>query len=240
MHARNRGLASQWGQILDHALDSITVPLTAAAVAYALQVPDWALVLITLTAAMVYHAQLVLQHYTGQFLSPAVYTGTVGQVLCTIAYVIAALAFTVCERGTGWLDTAITVAAAGWVISQLYCCAFYYRRLGTLVSHHVPMVLMGTYFAALYCMGIISVYAYVAVIMCLSFRFSGRCVVDTVLRKRSTTGDTVLLAGIVLLTGLELLPSDYAAYRAAALSMLCTYMVALVVFGILRHRAELD
>ena len=59
MHARKTNQCSKLGELMDHWLDAIIVPLTTVGITMALGMEPWAIAIVNVTAGMVYHGLLV-------------------------------------------------------------------------------------------------------------------------------------------------------------------------------------
>ena len=75
LHARRTNQCSKLGELLDHWLDAMVVPLATIGMSAALQMAPWAMVTVNVTVAMIYNAQLVLYHHSGRFIAPEPATG---------------------------------------------------------------------------------------------------------------------------------------------------------------------
>jgi phosphatidylglycerophosphate synthase len=183
MHARNTDQSSKLGEMTDRWLDAIVVPMAPIGITVALQMPGWAIVAVSICAAMVYHAQLVLYHHTGKFVHPEPATGTEAQLGLATGYVGISVLFYFVGRDHGWLDMAIAALAVFGLYIELRCNWFYYARLGRLVRHHVPFVALCAGFGALHLLGAIELPAFALLLICTSFRLSGSYVLSTVVRR---------------------------------------------------------
>ena len=92
MQARRTNQCSRLGEVIDHWLDALAVPLSSVGLAMALQLPAWILAPALIGTAMVYNAQLVLYHHTGRFVHPDT-SGSDGQVLVALVYFSMAFVF---------------------------------------------------------------------------------------------------------------------------------------------------
>ena len=150
MHARNTNQCSKLGEMMDHWLDAIIVPLVVLGASTALEMEPWAIATVNVTATMVYHGQLVLYHHTGKFVHPEPATGMEAQFALSIGYVgIAALLYFV-DRHQPWLDVAMALLALLALFVQARCNWFYYVRLGKLLRYHLLFVVMCSSFGLLY------------------------------------------------------------------------------------------
>lgn len=238
MHARNTNQCSKLGEMMDHWLDAIIVPLVPLGMTLALEMPIWAIAVVNIAAAMVYHSQLVLYHHTGKFIHPEPATGMEAQLGLSIGYVGLAALFYYVDRSQPWLDFAIKALAFFGLYVELRCNWFYYVRLGKRMRHHLLFVVMCAGFGALYLMHAIDVYAFALAIVCASFRISGTYVLFTLVRRPYDGNDAgiwlwlaALFAAHFALPGFALTP--FLPYLA------CFYMVARNLLDFSRHYRDL-
>lgn len=242
MHARRTGRTSKLGEMMDHWLDTVAVPLVTAGVVLALQLPAWSMAPVLVLTTMVFHAQMVLYHHTGRFLHPHT-SGSDAQFGTAVAYVLLAVFFTFIDRGTPWVQNAIELAGILAVIIHLKIIWFYYSRLGWLFLRHVPYILLGAGFGALYVSGIINTQAFVLSVLLLSFRSTGTYVLCTVIGRRTHAVDPGIPVWIALIAYTHYHPvaytiagyavQDYVQYLA------CIYMLSRNLFDFVRHFPEL-
>jgi phosphatidylglycerophosphate synthase len=183
MHARKTDQCSKLGEMMDHWLDALIVPLVTAGITIALEMPPWALVLVNVTAAMVYHGQLVLYHHKGQFIHPDTTTGMEAQLGLSIGYIALGPLYYYVGRDHVWFDLAVAAVAVLGLYIQMRCNFFYYVRLGRLIRYHLLFVAMGFGWGVLYLMGAIDVYAFLLALVFTSFRISGTYVLFTLTRR---------------------------------------------------------
>ncbi|OGQ83163.1 MAG: hypothetical protein A2289_02370 [Deltaproteobacteria bacterium RIFOXYA12_FULL_58_15] len=182
MQARRTKRCSKLGELMDHGLDALAVPLTTIGITFALQLPAWAAAPVHVFTAMVYNAQLVLYHHTGHFVHPRT-SGTVCQAGASIGYVALAICFWFFDRSLPWVDLAVGALGIIAIIAQLQYLAFYYGMLKKLVWHHLPSMLLCGGFAALYLNGIIDTLAFLMTVALVSFRMSGSYVLFTIIKR---------------------------------------------------------
>jgi phosphatidylglycerophosphate synthase len=197
MHARRSNQCSKLGEMMDHWLDAIIVPLVTIGISYALEVPAWALVVVNVTAAMVYNSQLILYHHTGRFVHPDTTSGVEAQFGVSVGYMAMAVFFYYVDRHARWLDIAIGLVCVLAVFVQMRCNAFYYVRLKSLTWKQLPFALFTTGFGALFLLGAIDAYAFAAACVFISFRICGTYVLSTII-KRPYGGTDWLIAGWLL------------------------------------------
>jgi phosphatidylglycerophosphate synthase len=197
MHARSTNQCSKLGELMDHWLDALIVPMVTVGMSMALEMPPWALLAVNITAAMVYHSQLVLYHHTGKFLHPDTTTGVEAQFAVSLAYLILAVLFYYVDRHQPWLDVAFGALAALWIYVQMRCNWFYYVRLGRLIDRHLIFVALCSGFAGLYVLSAIDIYAFVMSLIFVSFRVCGSYVLSSVVGRRYDGGDLGIVVFIL-------------------------------------------
>ena len=213
MHARNTDQCSKLGELMDHWLDAIIVPLVVLGASLALEMDPWAIALANVTATMVYHGQLVLYHHTGKFIHPEPASGMEAQFALSMGYVgLAALLYFV-ERHQPWLDVAISGIALLALFIQARCNWFYYVRLGKLTRYHLTFVAMCSAFGLLYWLRAIDVYGFALALTFVSFRICGTYVLFTIVKRRYDGNDwgvfawlAAMFAGHFLLAPIQLGP----------------------------------
>lgn len=242
MHARRTNQCSKLGEILDHWLDAIVVPLGPLGLSFALELDPWAIVALNITAAMIYHGQLVLYHHTGEFLDPTLANGVEAQMATCLGYVAAAVALYLVPRETAWLDVAITASACVWLFVQARCNWFYYVRLGGLVRYLLVFVAVCVGFGTLFLNGAISAYAFALCLVATSFRISGSYVLFTIVGRRYSGCDLGIVVFLLAAwTSYLVRPSPIAAGISApeTIALLaCLYMVARNFLDLARYRPQ--
>jgi cardiolipin synthase len=245
MHARKTNQCSKLGELMDHWLDAIIVPLVTIGITLALEMPPWALVIVNITAAMVYHSQLVLYHHTGKFIHPEAATGMEAQLALSVGYVGLAGLYYFVDRHQPWFDMAMAALAVFGIYVELRCNWFYYVRLGKLMRYHAIFVAMCAGFGVLYLTHAINLYAFVLAIVCTSFRVSGTYVLFTVVRRRYDGNDWGVWAFLAALFAAHFVAPLFTPHLvspslvAALPYMACAYMVARNFMDISRHYREL-
>jgi phosphatidylglycerophosphate synthase len=243
MHARRTNQCSKLGEMMDHWLDAIIVPLTTVGITVALGMEPWAIAIVNVTAAMVYHGQLVLYHHTGKFVSPEPATGTEAQLGLSIGYVALAPIYYYVGRDHSWFDLLVAGIALLGIFVQMRCNGFYYVRLGKLISRHLLFVAMGTGWAVLYLLSAIDLYTFSFAVVITSFRISGTYVLFTLVKRSYDGNDLGVFAWIAaallahfLGGGLHIGPLPL---EAALTYGACAYMITRNLLDVSRHYAEL-
>lgn len=199
LHARRTNQTSKLGELMDHWLDAIIVPLVTVGITSALQMDPWAYAAVNITAAMVYNAQLVLYHHTGKFVVPEPATGVEAQFGVSLGYIAMAGFFYYVDRHQPWLDLAFGVLALAGVVVQLRCSYFFYPKLGRFISEHLWFVGLCSGFAVLYLMGILERHVFLFTVVFTSFRICGTYVLNTITKAPFNGRDLGLLAFIVVI-----------------------------------------
>lgn len=230
MHARNTNQCSKLGEMMDHWLDAIIVPLVVLGSTLALEMGPWTIAAVNVTAVMVYHGQLVLYHHTGKFIHPEPASGMEAQFALSFGYVgLAALLYFV-DRHQPWLDVAVAGIAILGLFIQARCNLFYYVRLGRLIRYHLLFVAMSAGFGALYLLHAIDLYAFALTLTFVSFRICGTYVLFTIVKRRYDGNDWGVFAWLALMFAAHFLlaPIPLGPFSLQALLpyFACAYMVA--------------
>lgn len=199
LHARRTNQCSKLGELLDHWLDAMVVPLATIGMCAALQMPPWAMVIVNITVGMIYNAQLVLYHHSGRFVAPEPASGPEGQFGISLGYVALAGFFYYVDRHQPWLDLAMAALAAAATFVQLKCTAFFYPMLGRKVIEHVWFVLPCAGFGAAYLLGFLDLHVFLLTVVFTSFRVSGTYVLRTIVRERYNGFDGIIFASVALI-----------------------------------------
>lgn len=238
MHARNTNQCSKLGEMMDHWLDAIVVPLAVIGMTYALEMEPWALVGVNVTAAMIYHGQLVLYHHSGKFVHPEPANGVEAQFGSALGYAAMGVLFYFVPREQAWLNMAIAALAVAGIFVQMRCNWFYYVRLGGLIRKHLIFVSMCAVFGTLFLTGAMGAYTFAACIIFTSFRISGTYVLFTILGKSYGGNDWGIVGIIVAAVVAHVLMPGALAHGLTATELVacvgCAYMIArnLIDFGL--------
>jgi phosphatidylglycerophosphate synthase len=243
MHARRTQQTSKLGEMMDHWLDAIIVPLVTIGASMALEMEPWVIAAVNVMVAMVYHAQLVLYHHTGKFIHPEPASGVEGQFGVSVGYVGMAALFYFVERSAAWLDIALIALGAMAIVVELKCSAFYYAKPGFRLDRHLVFVGLGGALAGLYLWGVIDVYAFLLTLVFTSFRISGTYVLCTIIKKPYAGTDHGITAFLVAIGAAHLaLPgADVLGLPlpAALAYLACLYMFTRNMLDFARHYRDL-
>jgi hypothetical protein len=243
LHARRTKQSTQLGVMMDYWLDALVVPLAAVAISSALQLPTWAMVTVNVTAALIYNAQLVLYHHSGEFVHPEPVTGIEGQFALSIGYVALAGLLYYGRRQAAWLDVAIAALAVAATIVQLRCSIFYYPKLGRALAEHLWFVWLCAGFAAAFWLGAIDQRFFLLALVFTSFRICGTYVVRTLVKEPYDGRDLLLLACIVAIFVAHFIikPAPLAGVRITNLlaALSCAVVIARNLQDLSRHYGAL-
>lgn len=196
MQARRTGRTSKLGELLDHGLDALHIVLASAGLVLALQLPPWASVLVVVSTAAVYNAQLISFHHGGVFASPPI-SGTEAQFSLSATYIGAALLLLFVDRSDPWLDFFIIVFAVLSSIVQIRLAAFFFSKFDKLVPPHLAFLAICGVWAGLHMTGWISAVTFALAIAFTSLRINGSYVLFSVV-KRGYGGVDWTLAALAL------------------------------------------
>lgn len=232
LHARRTNQCTKLGELMDHWLDAIVVPLATVGITCALQMPPWAIVAVNVSAAMVYNSQLVLYHHTGRFVVAEPATGPEAQFGLSLGYIAIAGFFYYIKRDQPWLDMAFGALAVAGVVVQMRCNNFYYKQLGRNLVEHANFVALCLGFGALYLLDVISMHMFLLALVFTSFRICGTYVLKTIVKERFNGNDLGLAAFIALIFGVH-----YAVHPVAlpAMSVENALTLAACAYAIVRN-----
>ena len=230
LHARRTNQCTKLGEMMDHWLDALVVPLASVGITAALEMPDWAMFTVNITAAMIYNAQLVLYHHTGKFIYPEPATGPEGQFGISLGYIFIAGFFYYVDRHQPWLDMAFAALAVAGTFVQLRCSIFYYPMLGRLVREHLWFVMLCLGFGSLFLLGAIDLHYFLFAVVFTSFRVCGTYVLRTIVKESYDGRDFGLLAFIVAIVVVHygIQPAPIAGIRITNVltALACAYTIA--------------
>jgi phosphatidylglycerophosphate synthase len=248
MQARRTNRCSKVGELLDHWLDAINVPILFVGITVALRLEPWMLATVHITGAMIYNAQLVFYHNSGRFVGPPT-SGTDGAFGTSFGFIVLAFIYHFFDRHTFWLNMAITGTAALCIYVNTKLNVFFYVRLKKLIVYHLPFVAFCLGFGALYLFGIIGMVSFVLAIIFVSFRVSGTYVLYTIIGKRFNGADwniALWIAAIALgHAALDPIPFGQHTLQYYLPAMAYAYMVTrnlidfVRYFPLLRSKSEL-
>jgi phosphatidylglycerophosphate synthase len=244
MHARRTQQCSNLGAMLDHWLDALVVPLVPAGITVALGMLPWQIVVVMITAPMVYHGQLVLYHHTGEFVAPEPATGSGAQLGVSLGFLAMAVLFYFVDPGAPWIRMIVYgIALLGFYI-QVRCNWFYYVRLGRLVLRHFLFVAPCAAFGLLQLIGVIDLNAFLLCMIFVSFRVSGSYVLWTLLGRPYSGFDGGAFAWPLLIGGVHVLSGSGASTLDGVAQLLpylaCAYFLARNLIDFSQHFGALN
>jgi phosphatidylglycerophosphate synthase len=239
LHARNTNQCTKLGEMMDHWLDALVVPLAIVGITSALEMPDWAMVLVNVTAAWIYNAQLVLYHHTGKFIHPEPTSGAEGQFGLAVGYVALAGFFYYVDRHQPWLDMAMAAVAITATFVQLRCSTFYYPMLKGVIREHLWFAAVTAAYGVLFLLGALDLNYFLFAVVFTSFRICGTYVLRTIVKESYDGRDYGFVAFLVAIcavhygAGREPLFGIRITNLLAALS--CAYAIARNFQDFARH-----
>ena len=242
MHARRTGQASRLGEVMDHWLDSINVPLFTAALILTLQLEPWTAVFLMILTTMQYNAQLVLYHGTGRFLHPPT-SGIDGLVGIAFTFVGVGILFYFVPRETYAVGLGITAFAWATAIPSIRNVVWFYRRMKGLLFPSLVFILFCVMFGAAYLAGMMRIEMCLLAVAFISFRMTGTYVLRTVLRRPYNGIDWLvpLWCGVVVAS--HFLLGNYRVWgyplQAAVPVLFVLYVTAANLFELFRHLGKL-
>jgi phosphatidylglycerophosphate synthase len=243
LHARRTNQCTKLGEMMDHWLDALVVPLATVGITAALEMPLWAMVAVNVSAAMIYNAQLVLYHHTGEFIAPEPASGPEGQFGLSIGYVFIAGFFYYVERHQPWLDFAFAALAVAGTWVQLRCSMFYYPKLKRLVTEHLWFVAICCGFGAAFLLGAIDLHYFLFAVVFTSFRICGTYVLRTIVKEPYDGRDLGMLAFVaaifVVHYGIEPAPIGGVRITNLLAALSCAYAIARNFQDFSRHYGAL-
>lgn len=210
MHARRTGRCSKLGELLDHGLDAAVVPLSLLGVGLALQMPAWGLAATAITASMIYHAQLLLHHHTGDFLNPDSTTGVEAQFCTALGYLGLAGLYLAVDPAHPMVRVGVVALAALASLAQLGIGRFYYKRLRGHMAPHLYYAATCAGLAVLLLGGHIGTLTFCLLLVLTSSRISGTYVLHSLVGRRFSGVDRGLSGLLLAMLALHLLPLQQA------------------------------
>ncbi len=188
MQARRTNRCSKVGEMLDHWLDAINVPIMFVGISIALRLEPWMIATVHITGAMIYNAQLVFYHNSGRFVQPPT-SGPDGQFGMSFGFIALAFVYHLFDRNAFWVDMLITGTAALDIYVNMKLNVFFYIKLKRLIIYHLYFVAYCLGFGALYLLDIIGTITFALAVIFVSFRITGSYVLFTIIKKRFSGAD---------------------------------------------------
>ncbi|MCA9688660.1 MAG: CDP-alcohol phosphatidyltransferase family protein [Myxococcales bacterium] len=241
MHARRTRQTSRLGEVLDHALDAIHIPLASAGVAMTLGASPGLVMLIIVTNAMVYNAQLIVYHHTRKFVFPPS-GGASTQVLLASAYVSLGVFLYLFPAELAWVSIVLTLLAWSIVFVQSRQILFFVPYLRGWSGHLLRFTAKAAGVATLCMWGALGTTLAATLLVLLSFRITGSYVLFTVVNRPYDGVDRGLIFGLAAIAAthapvaMGVSTLDLSSYLALAL---CGYLVARNLADVARFLPEL-
>jgi phosphatidylglycerophosphate synthase len=196
MHARATQQCSKLGEVLDHGLDAIHVPLVSAGISYALRLDPWAVAVCNTLNALLYSAQLIVYHYTHLFDQTG---GVEGQLSTSALYLVAAFLsqYPAQQLHVFWARQAISLISIGIFVGLI--APFVVRFGGYMWRKWLLLVALQIGYAVVYLSGGMSTIGFIMLGAAVSFRTSGSYVINSVLKTHYKGYDTSIVAWLAVL-----------------------------------------
>ncbi len=242
MQARRTDRCSKLGEMMDHWLDAVHVPLVTVGLTFALNLESWQVVLVHITNTMIYNSQLVLYHHKGRFVGTDT-SGADAEVGVSLGYVGVGILYFFVDPSNYWIRMAVTIAALYAIYLQIKLNYFYYKRLGKLAAHTIPFVVLCGGFGALYMVGGITRLAFLLCVVFCSFRITGGYVQFTIIKRKFNGFDAGIALWIVAMAAVHymmdpnMLIFGFKLYKALPL-FACLYMAGRSLWEFVRYYHE--
>lgn len=201
MQARRTDRCSKLGEVMDHWLDTIHVPLVSLGICAVLEVPPWAVVLVHAGNTMIFNSQLVLQNHIGRFVAT---NGAEAQMTVAICYLIFGGVFYFVDRGHATVRMVVIAMSVIAVGIEGYINQSLYRRLGKNIVDHLAFVVVMAGAGLLHLAGAMDGMTYLLLGVFISFRVSGGVVLANILGRRMQRWDPVVLFWLLACAGAHL------------------------------------
>merc|ERR1712166_1082645 len=257
MQARKTGQCSKLGEVLDHALDAISIPISVASVGFSAHMFETSPIPVALGLVLsvcVYNAQLVLYHHTGKFIHPDVTTGTEGQFGLAVTHVAFGIVEYCLKRNSMPLTCLFNV---GWLYCVITCIVsfrvlwFYIVRLYPMqcLTPHLVFHVYTSVALYLFFTGWLDAVAFSILVSVLSFRICGTYVIRTCVKMPFHGYDRACLFLVLLavLDSLRVLEFDQVfegtvlvgSKANAFLLCFCVWVVARHIYNLAEHYDDL-
>jgi len=257
MQARKTGQCSKLGEVLDHALDAISIPISVASVGFSAHMFETSPIPVALGLVLsvcVYNAQLVLYHHTGKFIHPDVTTGTEGQFGLAVTHVAFGIVEYCLKRNSMPLTCLFNV---GWLYCVITCIVsfrvlwFYIVRLYPMqcLTPHLVFHVYTSVALYLFFTGWLDAVAFSILVSVLSFRICGTYVIRTCVKMPFHGYDRACLFLVLLavLDSLRVLEFDQVfegtvlvgSKANAFLLCFCVWVVARNIYNLAEHYDDL-
>eukprot|EP00823_Brevimastigomonas_motovehiculus_P004464 TRINITY_DN2954_c0_g1_i1.p1 TRINITY_DN2954_c0_g1~~TRINITY_DN2954_c0_g1_i1.p1 ORF type:complete len:401 (+),score=54.50 TRINITY_DN2954_c0_g1_i1:122-1324(+) len=196
MHARATNQCSKLGELLDHWLDAIHVPMVTGGSAFALSLSRWVVALAGIGCTCLYGAQLIHYHYGRVFRQTS---GVEGQIGTSFFYIVAAIMVSFDSQSFFVIAVRSYVIPIGLSFTVVTLLRDFVARFDHVMYR--PFYVFVTYNALvglLFLHGDMSVMAYVMVTVFISFRIIGSYVLYSILERPYVGMDPALIYWLLL------------------------------------------
>ncbi|MDP2307948.1 MAG: CDP-alcohol phosphatidyltransferase family protein [Pseudomonadota bacterium] len=238
MQARRTQRCSKLGELMDHGLDAVHIPLITAGLSLALQLDPWAVIGIHAINAMIYNAQLVLYHRTGKFELPSIVSGADMQMVSSLLFAVVGIFFYFYPRETPWVGHVVAVACIMALYTGLKSLAFYYGRLEWRLGGHLPFMALVAACSALYWVGALDTLAFTLLVAFLSFRMTGSFVLHSILGRPYSGLDAGAIVWVAAIAASHVSPPmslGPTTLRAVLPYLACAYLAVRNLSDVARH-----
>jgi hypothetical protein len=159
-----------------HWRNALAIPLTSAGMTAALELPAWAVALVTVATCTLYNAKVVLYYHAGIERKPvrAAQPSTAeAQLGLAISYISLAVLFCWIDRHVAWVDIGVIGAALAATFIQLRGNMGYFPKLGQWRREHLAFSALCIALAVLYVTGAFGLHHFLMCSVFTSFRISG-------------------------------------------------------------------
>jgi len=180
-YARATNQCSKMGELLDHWLDALHVPMIASGIALAAHLQPWALASVVILNAMLYNTQLIIYNTTHNFIDIAGVEAQLGTSALYLVSVVLSILSTSHPLFVDWARCILGIVAAiitGNLVWQ-FRPQFVHSHMWTSAG---AFLLMNILFTVPYLLGLMSVLPFVLTIFFLSFRITGTLVLYSIRR----------------------------------------------------------
>jgi phosphatidylglycerophosphate synthase len=183
MHARRTKQCSHLGEIMDHALDSMNIPLTAVAVCVSFRFDKLSVAIGSCASGLVFNSQLVVYRHTGKFMKPPT-NGVEAQGMIVATYIGVGALMAYFGRHSPYFGSIVVGISVFGNIIQLNNCRHFWSHMNRHIMHdHLVFAVLMVTHSVTYFLGLITHIMYTIGTILIAFRLSGTYVLYTVVNK---------------------------------------------------------
>ena len=238
MHARATGQTSKLGEVMDHWLDAINVPLMAGALILTLELDPFTTAVGMIVNTLIYNIQLVLYHHSGRFVHPE-FSGVDSQMGIVFAYMIIGVLFYFLPRESLWVARGVLLFAWICIVVALINERFYAVRTREHLLPHLIFAGFCVGAAALFLAGTMPPAVYCVAVTMVSFRMTGSYVLFTVLERPYAGVDWSIAVWLPLMAAGWILLEPFSVWgygvRDALPYLFFLYIVAMNLIDLFRN-----